>query len=112
MVASDGTLSIDEAAVACGVSTETIRRRIRADRLTGAHRVGPAGAWRIPVAALLADGFRPLLNGRDEGTRDADLAVRVAVAEAISAERLARITALERHVNHLESLFGLPEVAR
>jgi hypothetical protein len=48
-----------EAALACGVSLDTVRRRIRAGKIPGAHRRGdaPFGEWVLPRAGLEAAGF-------------------------------------------------------
>lgn len=57
---SDGaTVSVTEAAKLCGVSDDTIRRRLHADVLEGAYQDGPADAapWRIPVPSLVAVGL-------------------------------------------------------
>jgi hypothetical protein len=100
----DGTLSIDEAARACHVSQETIRRRLRSDRLPGSTRVGNSGVWHIPVSSLITAGFSvqvrtPTPTGTADGasTLEADLRV----AQALADERLARIEQLEAHVADL-----------
>ncbi len=53
------TVSVTEAAKLCGVSDDTIRRRLHADVLEGAYQDGPADAapWRIPVPSLVAVGL-------------------------------------------------------
>ena len=53
------TVSVTEAAKLCGVSDDTIRRRLHADVLEGAFQDGLADAapWRIPVASLVAVGL-------------------------------------------------------
>ena len=53
------TVSVTEAAKLCGVSDDTIRRRLHADVLEGAYQDGPAEAapWRIPVPSLVAVGL-------------------------------------------------------
>ncbi len=53
------TVSVTEAAKLCGVSDDTIRRRLHADVLEGAFQDGPAEAapWRIPVPSLVAVGL-------------------------------------------------------
>ena len=53
------TVSVTEAAKLCGVSDDTIRRRLHADVLEGAFQDGPADAapWRIPVPSLVAVGL-------------------------------------------------------
>jgi hypothetical protein len=93
----------------CGVSDETIRRRLRAGRFAGAHREGGvASAWRIPVADLLAEGFRPRFEA--EGTASMppgeleDLRRELAVARAIADERAARIAHLEAQLTALTAV--------
>jgi hypothetical protein len=44
-------LGVVDAAAWCGVSEDTIRRRLRDGRLPNSYR-GADGAWRIPVDAL------------------------------------------------------------
>jgi hypothetical protein len=53
------TVSVAEAAKLCGVSDDTIRRRLHADVLEGAFQDGPTDAapWRIPVVSLVAAGL-------------------------------------------------------
>lgn len=106
---SDGTLGVEEAARVCGVSDETIRRRLRAGRFAGAHREGGvASAWRIPVADLLAEGFRPRFES--EGTTSMppgeleELRRELAVARAIADERAARIAHLEAQLTALTAV--------
>lgn len=57
--ASGTTLTIEEAAERFGVSTTTLRRRLKRGEIPGAHkRPGPKGdEWRIPVAAMTAAGY-------------------------------------------------------
>ena len=105
----DGTVSIEQAARMCGVSDETIRRRLRSDRLAGARRVGAGGVWRIPVASLVADGMTPDLSAGGEERRSAtrELEVQLAAQQAVADERLARIEQLERHIDDLRSIIGV-----
>lgn len=53
------TVSIAEASKLCGVSDDTIRRRVHAKVLEGAYQDGLAEAapWRIPVASLVDVGL-------------------------------------------------------
>jgi hypothetical protein len=106
------TLSIHEAATCCGVSEETIRRRLRADRLPGAFRNGPSGVWRIPSQALVADGFN--LGRREHASEDSgerqQLEARLMFHEQVAAERLRQIERLERHVNDLRAVLRRFEV--
>ena len=64
LTGSDGprdvvTVSVTEAAKLCGVSDDTIRRRLHANVLEGAFQDGPGDAapWRIPVPSLVAVGL-------------------------------------------------------
>lgn len=109
MPAPDGTLGVDEAARACGVSDETIRRRLRSRRFPHAVRDGgPSGAWRIPLADLVAAGFEPKL-GTDGATSQGEvmrLREALAAAERLLEERRARIEELSHHVSDLRRLLG------
>jgi hypothetical protein len=48
-------LGVVDAAAWCGVSEDSIRRRLKDGRLVGER--APDGAWRIPVAALRSARF-------------------------------------------------------
>lgn len=117
MPATDGTVGVEEASRVCRVSDETIRRRLRRGRLTGAFREGgPASAWRIPIAALVADGFTPSFDmspgayhGRVEADDTAALRMAVDAAEAIARERLELIRHLEAHVADLQVVLKVLE---
>jgi len=107
-------LTLTEAAKAAGVSRKTIRRRIDDDKFPNARRLdsgaGPAaGPWVIPVADLLAAGFK--LHQQDapdpepappEQTDEptapaAELVAEVARLEAeLATERTRRATAEAR----------------
>lgn len=106
VISHDGTVSIEQAARMCGVSDETIRRRLRSDRLAGATRVGAAGVWRIPVTALVDDGLAPDLSTDGDERRSAvrEMEAQVAAVQAVADERLARIEQLERHVADLRAV--------
>ena len=51
------TLGTKDAAKACGVHTDTIRRAHKAGKFPNADNSGPRGALAIPVGDLLAAGF-------------------------------------------------------
>lgn len=51
--------TVAQAARECGVSADTIRRRLKAHAFPHADRSGKQGAWRIPVDDLLAAGLTP-----------------------------------------------------
>ena len=52
------SLTLSEAASACGVSRSTIRRKHESGTFPGAWK-DAEGAWRVPVEDLLAAGLRP-----------------------------------------------------
>jgi excisionase family DNA binding protein len=53
------TVSVAEAAKLCGCSDDTIRRRLRENKLRGAYQdgVGAAAPWRVPVVSLIEAGL-------------------------------------------------------
>lgn len=104
MPVHERTLSVDEAAIACSVSSETIRRRLRTGRLRGAFREGPHGAWRIPVSDLVDDGFRVIVpNLAAEVER---LERELALEQTHSAQLRTEIGHLTRHISDLRSMLG------
>ena len=104
MPVHEKTLSVNEAAIACSVSSETIRRRLRTGRLRGAFREGPHGAWRIPVSDLVDDGFRVIVpNLAAEVER---LERELALEQANSAQLRIEIGHLTRHISDLRSMLG------
>ena len=80
-------LTVRQAAEACRVSIDTIRRRLRAGNIDGAERTGPNDwdGWLLPVSGLRSAGLEPELARRVE----ADAAVIALRAER--AELLARL---------------------
>jgi hypothetical protein len=60
--ASGTAYGLEEAADRYGLSVSTLRRRLAAGEVQGAHKVpGPKGeTWRIPGAALVALGYEPV----------------------------------------------------
>ena len=95
------TLSLPEAATACAVSAETIRRRIKSGAIDGAIR-DKTGAWRLPVAGLVAAGLRPNLS---EHSRDAaPSSAAVARLEALAQERAETIAMLRAELAALRQL--------
>lgn len=99
--------SFADAARACGVSRDTVKRRHRDGAFSGARRgygSGPGGPWLVPEADLLAAGLlRPgaARAGRPADGADAsastDLVARLAAAEAT-------VAAQARHLHDLRSL--------
>lgn len=110
MLGADRTLGVEDAARACQVSDETIRRRLRAGRLPGARRDGVVGPWRIPLADLIADGFTPVLPSATSGLVAEELAeLRAALAEAraLASERDLRIEQLLSQLDDLRTIVEL-----
>lgn len=75
-----------EAAAICGVSRDTIKRRLRAGQFPGAHRADGSGgsgtgAWLIPWVDLLVAGLGP---SSPADRQDTEVAARLA---ALSADR-------------------------
>ncbi|WP_139277906.1 hypothetical protein [Rhodococcus marinonascens] len=110
------TFTVTAAAEACRVSRKTITRRLDQLRNGGAYK-DSAGAWVIPLSALLHAGLTPgrpappdavpVPQSADVGHQDtrtttevqaqlADLQRRAEVAEALAAERAEQITDLRR----------------
>lgn len=112
---SEPTLTLAEAAKACGVSVSTMRRRRDDLERFGASRHG--GSWQIPISALIALGLMPRTSPPDaspdtpakagDASRErslmeeidrlktalAEAEKRAAVAEAEARERLNTIEA-------------------
>lgn len=51
--------TVAQAARECGVSPDTIRRRLKSGAFPNADRSGKQGAWRIPVEDLITAGLTP-----------------------------------------------------
>lgn len=105
MSQQDRTLSVEDAARACDVSVETIRRRLRARRLVGAFQDGPLRTWRIPVSALIADGFR--IDTSDHRAHIERLERELELERTINARLTSDIDLLERYVRDLRNLLGM-----
>lgn len=118
------TFTVTTAAEACRVSRKTITRRLPQLREGGAYK-DEAGAWVIPLNALLHAKFTPGrpaspdgANGREDDAEArgdmgwysreeiAELRSRAAVAEALAAARAEQITDLRRAVAALEAAKG------
>lgn len=79
-----------EAARRCGVSRTTLTRRLLAGEIDGAHKDAD-GAWRVPLAGLLAAGMPPTdPRAEDHAGDDAE-----APGESIAGDAEARIAAAE-----------------
>ena len=126
-------LSPQQAADLCGVSIDTIRRRIKAGAIPGAVRLGdrPADPWSVPVDGLIAAGLcsQAAVDERAAALppETEELLDRVRFLETeLEAERtaarrreehltdlLARANAeLERLWNTVDRLTGGPNLAR
>lgn len=59
----DRLVSVDEAALICGVSDDTIRRRLARGSIPGAYRRGHGdrAPWAIPLSGLEAARLRPIV---------------------------------------------------
>ena len=104
MATSEPTYNPTEAALACGVSLDTVRRRIRAGKIPGAHRRGdePFGEWVLPRSGLEAAG----LTVRTDATapaapRAAQHAGEIAELRAEVVRWQVRAEAAERLVEEL-----------
>lgn len=102
-------LSIRDASDAAGVSVRTIRRRLAAGAFPNAVKdaTDPLAPWAIPVEDLLAAGFTlhastpeplaPMVGPVEETelarlrAENAELRHRAELAEALAAERAARV---------------------
>ena len=95
------SLTIREAAAACGLSPRTIRRKLTADAFPNAFKLQPRdgeteGVWKIPVGDLEAAGLSPTLlhptisNGstQPEPTSDGPT-----VLELVRSDRFGRLRA-------------------
>lgn len=108
-------LDIQDAALAIGRSTDTIRRLIRAGRLPGARRAShlPNAPWLIPSSSLRAEG-RPPSQAHRSGAVPAERRVAAEVpADAIIQELRGQVAAqadqireLHRTVRELASAFS------
>lgn len=106
------SLTLSEAAVACGASGVTLRRRLDAGAFPHAFRsdVGGKGrkdTWRIPVSDLFAAGFVPPDDERPAAAtpsrRIAELETRVAELERQPAVWRTRAEEREHHLDDLRA---------
>ncbi len=100
-------VSPQEAADLCGVSIDTIRRRIKDAAIPGATRLGerPSDPWSLPVAGLIAAGLCTQADVDELAAslppETEELLARVAELEAaLDVER----TAARRREEHLTDL--------
>jgi Helix-turn-helix domain len=115
------SLTISEAARACGVNRRTIRRHREAGDFPGMFK-DEQGAWRILISDLEAAGYPPLLIGRlDEPTEAtqldrlrgevAVLRARLQATERVARERQARIEDLRLVLRMLPGPGAAPDPA-
>lgn len=96
------SLTLSEAAAACGVSRSTIRRKHETGAFPSAWK-DSEGAWRVPVEDLLGAGLRPgrpsppdALSGPNEQAPSTTVTVPLSEWDALrqraaDAERLAEV---------------------
>ena len=127
-----------DAARRCGVARSTLTRRLHAGEIPGAAK-DDDGAWRVPLAGLLAaglvpDAHRPPADADDDPAPVLDAAARVAAAEhaaaiarlegellaerarreaaeTLAAERAARVADLQNALRMIEPPRTPPELA-
>lgn len=108
-------LTIGEAARRSGVSAKTIRRRLQAGELEGAHkRPGPKGdEWAIPASALGPEAAAPPDPEPAQPLREelAAWRLRALAAEALAHERAEHLGVLRRAVEMLEQERAAPPPA-
>jgi UDP-N-acetylmuramyl pentapeptide synthase len=110
----DEVLGIKEAAERCGLSEETIRRRLKAGRFVHARRESePNGAWLIPLADLIAAGLQPF---KHRVVTPAEAAEELGLVRGQLVElgsRCARAEALaEARAEHITDLRGMLALGR
>lgn len=90
--------TMTEAADACEVSRDTIKRHRQAGAYPGAHQ-DAAGTWLIPLADLLADGLTPNAPLQGEGAPQAQHQVPAPpAAPPAELERLRRLESENREL--------------
>lgn len=127
-----------DAARRCGVARSTLMRRLHAGEIPGAAK-DDDGAWRVPLAGLLAaglvpDAHRPPADADDDPAPVLDAAARIAAAEhaaaiarlegellaerarreaaeTLAAERAARVADLQNALRMIEPPRTPPEPA-
>ena len=127
-----------DAARRCGVARSTLMRRLHAGEIPGAAK-DDDGAWRVPLAGLLAaglvpDAHRPPADADDDPAPVLDAAARIAAAEhaaaiarlegellaerarreaaeTLAAERAARVADLQNALRMIEPPRATPETA-
>lgn len=99
----DRLVTVEEAAVICGVSDETIRRRLARGRVPGAYRRGRGGRapWAIPLSSLQFAGLRPIVGDDVLPERSGEGPAEVARLKAALRAKDDVIAALELAVEAL-----------
>jgi len=109
-------LTVKEAARACGVSDDTIKRRLRDGQfpsaVRGTDKGRRPGPWLLTVEDLAAAGLKPmvLLNdpNRDDGEIDVDdpIALRVALSHyrAVAEMAAGHVVDLRAEIRRLHQL--------
>ena len=105
-------LSVEEAATAYGLSVSTIRRLLKAGKITGAAKVSQShgSAYRIPATALEALGYAmkatqsgAILTAQRANLEAEELTAKVATLEASLELARVRMEAAEARSEQLEA---------
>jgi hypothetical protein len=128
-VGARAALTISEAAQACNVHRNTVRRHLDRGDFPGAYQEERTHSWYIPVPDLEAAGLRPNrfaaktkstdVTREEEGaalleerrsllSRQAELSKRAEIAEAIGRERIERLEELQIALSVLKRM-GPPD---
>lgn len=108
--------TVKEAALRCGVSDDTIYRRLKAGRFPNARTDG--GVWRIPTADLVRSGLVPTgeavtepQSATPKRVQEQLLELRDALARALARAHAAEALAEARadHIADLRALLGHTE---
>lgn len=88
------TLTLAEAAKACGVSVSTMRRRREELESLGASRHG--ASWQIPISALIALGLMPRTSPPDASPDASVKAIPVRVSDASMTREASLLEEIDR----------------
>jgi hypothetical protein len=130
---TEGTaLTISEAARACSIHRNTVRRHLDSGDFPGAYQQERTHSWYIPVSDLEMAGLRPnryvaepkemdVPQGDEEAalleerrsllSRQAELSKRAEIAEAIGRERIERLEELQIALTVLKMMPPEPKVS-
>lgn len=102
LVSTMANLGLHEAAVRCGVSDETIRRRLKRGALPNA--VSGTDGWQIPIADLIAAGLSPKSPRAVQSEAATAVAHhdRLRASASVEAAQREHIEILERTIATLE----------